>query len=171
MTIGQATTGYDTALEILENQKMSHVEFDKIIDEMIEDDEDVLEFEEILPEITKAFGLKDEFKDSDENKNDSYMALELSDYEVAKLEAALVQTLAEEPVKNEETAELYGGYNPFSVTLTHILNNKAGIGWTSYSHTGVPVPVYATGVNAHLFNGAYDNTEVYDKLVEISRLK
>lgn len=171
MTIGQATTGYDTALEILENQKMSYVEFDKVIDEMIEDDEDVLEFEEILPEITKAFGLKDEFKDSDENKNDSYMALELSDYEVAKLEAALVQTLAEEPVKNEETAELYGGYNPFSVTLTHILNNKAGIGWTSYSHTGVPVPVYATGVNAHLFNGAYDNTEVYDKLVEISRLK
>ncbi len=66
---------------------------------------------------------------------------------------------------------LYGGYNPLSVTLTHILNNKAGIGWTSYSHTGVPVPVYATGAQAQLFNGAYDNTEVYNKLVAATELK
>jgi len=57
------------------------------------------------------------------------------------------------------------------VTLTHILNNKAGIGWTSYSHTGVPVPVYATGVGAELFNGAYDNTEIYYKLVAVTGLK
>lgn len=78
--------------------------------------------------------------------------------------------MAEEPTKNEETAFLYGGYNPLSVTLTHILNNKAGIGWTSYSHTGVPVPVYATVKGAKLFNGAYDNTEVYEKLVEIIEL-
>ena len=100
----------------------------------------------------------------------SYMTLELSDREMAKLETAFAETMADEPTDNEETDLLYGGYNPLSVTLTHIINNKAGIGWTSYSHTGVPVPVYATGASAELFNGAYENTEVYDKLVAATKL-
>lgn len=30
--------------------------------------------------------------------------------------------------------------------VTHILNQKAGIGWTTYAHTGVAVPVFAQGV-------------------------
>jgi len=79
--------------------------------------------------------------------------------------------MAEEQSNDEEFYRLYGDYNPLTVTLTHILNNKAGIGWTSYSHTGVPVPVYATGVGAELFNGAYDNTEIYYKLVAVTGLK
>ncbi|MEG1637452.1 MAG: alkaline phosphatase, partial [Cellulosilyticaceae bacterium] len=52
-----------------------------------------------------------------------------------------------------------------------ILNNKAGIGWTSYAHTGVPVPVYAMGAGAEVFNGSYDNTDIFKKLVEICELK
>ena len=71
---------------------------------------------------------------------------------------------------SKQTA-LYGGYEPLSVTLTHILNNKAGIGWTSYAHTGVPVPVYAMGQGQELFNGSYDNTDIFNKLVEICGLK
>lgn len=168
MTIGQATTGYDVALDILDNQKMSYVAFDNLIDEMISKNKNI-KFEDVLPVITENFGLKDEYKDSD--NVDSYMSLELSDREVAKLKKAFDETLKEERTKNEETLILYGGYNPLSVTLTHILNNKSGIGWTSYAHTGVPVPVYAKGVNQGLFNGAYDNTDVYHKLVDIMKLK
>jgi len=50
------------------------------------------------------------------------------------------------------------------VTLTHILNAKAGFAWTTYSHTGEPVPVFALGVGAELFDGFYDNTDLYRKL-------
>lgn len=167
MTIGQATTGYDTAVNILENQKISYIEFDKIIDGM-KDKKPNLTFEEVLPVITENFGLKDEYVDGEGDQ--PYMALELSNSEVKRLKTAFSETMAKERTKNEETALLYGGYNPLSVTLTHILNNKAGIGWTSYAHTGVPVPVYATGVQAKLFNGAYDNTEVYHKLVAATKL-
>ncbi|MGD9569495.1 MAG: alkaline phosphatase [Sedimentibacter sp.] len=173
MTIGQATTGYDTAFSILENQKMSYVAFDELVDDMIEAKPE-LKFADVMPAITENFGLKNEFTDAEAKDNvaaKTYMALELSDSEVARLETAFAETMKEEPTKNEETALLYGGYNPLSVTLTHILNNKAGIGWTSYSHTGVPVPVYATGARSELFTGAYDNTEVYDKLVEATKLK
>lgn len=173
MTIGQATTGYDTAFNILESQKMSYVAFDELIDDMIEAKPE-LTFDDVMPAITENFGLKNEFTDADAGANEAakaYMALELSDSEVKRLNTAFAETMKAEPAKNEETALLYGGYNPISVTLTHILNNKAGIGWTSYSHTGVPVPVYATGACSWLFNGAYENTEVYDKLVEATKLK
>lgn len=170
MTIGQATTNYDTAFEILENQKMTYVAFDALIDEMIDKNPN-LTFEEVMPAITENFGLKNEFVDSDPNeKNDPYMSLELSDKEVARLEVAFAETMGEEIADEEDAFLLYGGYNPLSVTLTHILDNKAGIGWTSYAHTGVPVPVYATGAQAELFNGAYDNTEVYNKLVAATKL-
>ena len=64
----------------------------------------------------------------------------------------------------EEQYVLYGTYNPFSVTITHILNNKAGIDFPSYSHTGLPVAVFAEGVGAGEFNGYYDNTDIYNKM-------
>ncbi|MGH2270711.1 alkaline phosphatase [Anaerohalosphaeraceae bacterium U12dextr] len=66
---------------------------------------------------------------------------------------------------------LYGGYNPLSVTLTHVLNNNAGIGYTSYSHTGIPVPVMALGKDSYLFEGYYDNTDIARKMAGIMRLK
>ena len=58
----------------------------------------------------------------------------------------------------------YGTYTPFSVTVTHLLNNKSGINFSSYSHTGLPAAVYATGVGSELFGGGYDNTDLYNKM-------
>ena len=171
MTIGQATTGYDTAFSILDNQKMTYVAFDELIDSMKKENPK-LSFEEVMPIITKNFGLVNKTTGDISRKGEpSYMTLELSDREMDKVKTAFAETMSAEPTDNEETALLYGGYNPLSVTLTHIINNKAGIGWTSYSHTGVPVPVYATGAGAELFNGAYDNTEIFDKLVTATQLK
>lgn len=172
MTIGQATTGYDTAIEILKNQKMTYVAFDALLSEMIKENPN-LSYEDVTPVIRANFGLKNENHDSNKGADDSYMALELSDKETNRLKKAFQETMSAERIEQdeEEFYALYGGYNPLSVTMTHILNNKAGIGWTSYSHTGVPVPVYATGAQAGLFNGAYDNTEVYNKLVAATGLK
>ncbi len=65
-----------------------------------------------------------------------------------------------------ENTLLYGGYEPIIVTITHILNERASIGWTSYSHTGVPVPVYAIGTAAWRFNGFYDNTDIAKQLAK-----
>ncbi|MDZ7598764.1 MAG: alkaline phosphatase [Desulfobacterales bacterium] len=65
-----------------------------------------------------------------------------------------------------KTRYLYGGYEPIIVTITHILNERASIGWTSYSHTGVPVPVFAQGREAVRFAGFYDNTDIAKKLAK-----
>ncbi|MCU0557498.1 MAG: alkaline phosphatase [Desulfobacterales bacterium] len=90
---------------------------------------------------------------------------ELNEYQQKKLEDAYDKSLCG---KNDnidaENKFLYGGYEPIIVTITHILNERASIGWTSYSHTGVPVPVFAEGLEAFRFAGFYDNTDIAKKL-------
>ncbi len=61
----------------------------------------------------------------------------------------------------------YGGTDPFIVTLTHILNNEAGLQWTTSSHTAASVPVMAAGAGSSLFNGSYDNTAIAQKLAQL----
>mgnify|MGYP001776632094 CR=1 FL=1 len=39
------------------------------------------------------------------------------------------------------------------------------IGWTTFDHTGAPVPVYAIGKGAEKFGGRIDNTDIYGKVV------
>jgi alkaline phosphatase len=93
----------------------------------------------------------------------------LSDNEIAKLEAALAKQMLLSSERNYTADEqiMYGTYQPLSVTLTHILNNKAGMTFSSYSHTALPVPVYAYGLGQELFDGYYDNTDINHKLAAI----
>ncbi|MCR5709725.1 MAG: alkaline phosphatase [Bacteroidales bacterium] len=44
------------------------------------------------------------------------------------------------------------------------VNIKANIGWTTYSHSGGPVPVWAKGVGAEAFAARQDNTDIPKKI-------
>ena len=91
---------------------------------------------------------------------------ELNDFQKQKLEDAYDQSMCgTNNNSSDENSVLYGYYEPIIVTITHILNENASIGWTSYSHTGVPVPVFAMGTEANLFGGFYDNTDIAKKIV------
>ncbi|AFS77297.1 alkaline phosphatase III [Gottschalkia acidurici 9a] len=170
MTIGYASTGYDTAFNILDHQKMSYVAFDELMGGLKKKTPNMT-FEQVMPIITENFGLV--LPNSGEAKSEKNSALVLSELELKKLKDGFAESMKSESerIKSEETELLYGGYDPLSVTLTHILNNKAGIGWTSYSHTGTPVPVYAYGQGAEVFSGSYDNTDVFHKLIQVTKIK
>lgn len=73
----------------------------------------------------------------------------------------------EEEAFGQEEYIRYGSYEPLTVTITHILNNKSGINFGSYAHTGLPVEVLVQGVGAEKFEGYYDNTAIYDKMAEL----
>ncbi|MFH0976375.1 MAG: alkaline phosphatase [Spirochaetota bacterium] len=91
----------------------------------------------------------------------------LNDYQKKKLEDAYDKSMCgSNSNSSSENALLYGTYEPIIVTITHILNERASIGWTTYSHTGVPVPVYSIGTDSKLFNGFYDNTDIAKKLAK-----
>jgi alkaline phosphatase len=62
----------------------------------------------------------------------------------------------------------YGGTDPLTVTLTHIVGREAGLEWTTSSHTALPVPVFAAGAGAELFTGHYDNTDLAKKLGQVA---
>ena len=166
MTIGYASTGYDTAFQILDAQKMSYVEFDNLFNTKLEENPN-LTFEEIMPIITENFGLKAPTGDAAKDAEDIMV---MNDYEYEKLQEGFAQAVTPADAQEEtfETDLLYGGYNALSISLTHLINNKAGIGWTSYSHTGVPVPVYVQGVGAEEFGGFYDNTDVFHSLAKVT---
>lgn len=61
----------------------------------------------------------------------------------------------------------YGSYEPLTVTITHILNNKSGVNFGSYAHTGLPVEVLVKGTGADSFDGYYDNTDIYNRLAAL----
>ena len=163
LTIGFAGTDYDTYLDLLENQKISYAKFDS--DYVASYKENKTSFEDVLKDVKELFGLKTEGEEGDK--------LVLTEYEQEQLRAAYEKSINGTATSDYEQEEyvLYGTYEPLSVTLTHIINNKSGISFTSYSHTGLPVAVLAHGVNAEVFNGYYDNTEVYNKLAEMLAIK
>lgn len=69
--------------------------------------------------------------------------------------------------KNRKTN---GGFNPISVAGIQVLNQMAGIGWTTTSHTGSHVPVYAIGSGQQLFSGQMDNTDIPKRIAKVMGL-
>lgn len=63
---------------------------------------------------------------------------------------------------------LYASFNIFADKVFNLLNSKSGIGWTTGSHTGSPVPVYAIGVDARLFSPMHDNTDLPKIILRIA---
>ena len=159
LTIGFAGTDYDTYLDLLEAQKISFAKYDS--DYVAAYKENKTSFEDVLQDVETLFGLKVEGEEGDK--------LVLTEYELELLRAAYEKSINGTAASAYEQEEyvLYGTYEPLSVTITHIINNKSGISFTSYSHTGLPVAVLAEGVNADVFNGYYDNTEIYNKLADM----
>jgi alkaline phosphatase len=93
---------------------------------------------------------------------------DLTEYEIELLEDAFDKSITGTNKNAEEkNALLYGRNDPLTVTLTHLLNRKSGLSWTSFSHTAMPVPVFAMGYRSELFDGYYDNTEVARKMAEV----
>lgn len=161
MALGFSGTKYNTFFDKIKYQKHSYNEFSAALKRELE--AGAKRLDELVPLIEDSFGLT--FK----NKGNEEMLL--TDYELSLLKKAFQRTLNGGGDKNSsEDYLLYGGYDPLTVTLTHILNNKAGIAWTSYSHTAVPVPTFALGLGEGLFDGYYDNTDIHKKIKTIMKL-
>ncbi len=163
LTIGFAGTDYDTYLSQLNGQKISYAKFDS--DYVAKYKENKSSFDTVLADIQQLFGLK--------VKGEAGDRLVLTDYELGLLKTAYEKSVNEKATGMAGQAEYvaYGTYEPLSVTITHILNNKSGVSFTSYSHTGLPVAVFADGVNADQFAGYFDNTDIYDKLASMLAVK
>lgn len=163
LTIGFAGTDYDTYLTLLENQKISFAKYDS--DYVAAYKENKTSFEDVLKDVEALFGLKTAGEEGDK--------LVLTEYETSLLKTAYEKSINEQEtgMYDQEEYVAYGTYEPLTVTITHIINNKSGVAFTSYSHTGLPVAVLADGVNADVFNGYYDNTDIFNKLAAMLNVR
>ena len=169
LSIGFAGTNYNTYLKNINYQTISYAKYDA--DYVAKYVESKTPFADAMKDVTALFGLVlPDQADSAANKT-----LVLTDYEVAELKKAYDITLKGgfgtdangKSLQTQEEYVQYGTYTPFSVTVTHLLNNKSGINFSSYSHTGLPAAVYASGVGQELFVGGYDNTDIYNKMAQL----
>jgi len=176
LTLGFAATGYSLYPEVLQNQKMSFLEFSKVVEQYSQNTpQEKANLSDFWPQIEENFGLLDipapekaELEEKAKNGDREAQAklrLTLTDYEREELEKALAMSV------QGEAPQSYGGYDPLTITLTHILNQKAGLSWTTFSHTGAPVAIFAQGVGAELFDDYFDNTEIFTKLVSVMSLE
>jgi alkaline phosphatase len=160
MAMGFSGTHYESDFVLLQNQHISYENFTNLIDGYKKTHAGNYNVNDGLNLVREYYGL-----------GDSTKGLKLSDYERQQLVTAFNQSMKteQEASKNDQYYLLYGDYNPLTVTACHILAQKAGIGWTSYSHTASPVPVRSEGVGANLFIGYFDNTDLPKKIMSVIR--
>lgn len=174
MSVGHATTGYTAYYERLLGQTMSFTAFGmsnqwkaikaKYAQGYTNTDNNLANDSDMLALMQEGFGLN--LNESTDACKADTKKICLNTFQKKKLEEAFDKSIAGHDKADAENKLLYGGYEPIAVTITHILNEMASVGWTSYSHTGVPVPVYAVGPDAKRFAGFYDNTDIAKQMAK-----
>ena len=174
LAVGNSSSEYDTHLENLGLQKIS---CDRFNEEYVSKyKKEKTDFKEVLKDIEYVFRLKKPlvFKEEkakedsdDDHKHSDENSLELSKSEYKRLKKAYNLTLENRKNRTKEESILYGSYKHITVEAARILAEKSGVAFTSFSHTAAPMAVFAEGVGASEFDGVYDNTELYEKLIEV----
>ncbi|MEA4858427.1 alkaline phosphatase [Solidesulfovibrio sp.] len=180
LTLGFAGTRYGNYYDYIKNQKASFLKFTAALKEYKKThDAQNARFEDVAPLITENFGLlvptgadleamQSAPKPNEDNTSPADPhGMYLKPFELVAVKEAFARTMQDEKEKGDDEMDYraYGGYEPLAVALTHILDNKAGIGWPSSSHTGVPVVTSAMGPGCQAFAGYYDNTDLAKKIM------
>ena len=158
VSLGQKQTGSQLHFKQLEQQKQSGSAFEEQFKHVLLQ-YPTLQFEAALMLLEAQFGLQ---------RTSSLAPLYLTEADLVALDLALE---ASKHGDMQVVNQLYGGHDPFTVTALRCLNEKAGVGFSTYQHTAHPVTVYATGVGSEVFSGRYHNTELFEKLVQLLKFK
>lgn len=163
MTFGAA--GYGINLSVLDAQSASHLAFVERLKAYGAAKPERPSLDDFLPAIREVYGL---YVPTDADADAADKALHLTPYDVAQLEEAFAVTIGAREIERERVARYYSSPSTaLPAALNQMISRKAGIGWTTFSHTGLPVPVFAEGAGQERFDGYYDNTDIAIRLREL----
>ena len=91
--------------------------------------------------------------------------LSVSAEEEAELQAAFSNMMRQQ----ESLKTLYADINALAAKAKELVNQKAGLGWTTHSHTATAVPIFAIGVGSEQFTGWHDNSEIAPLIYQATR--
>lgn len=154
LALGTSKTKYDTHFEVLDNQKISYNKFEKILEEM---KLQKASFNMVKDTVEKYFSI---------GKNISLDTYEQTDFENAYRLSFKIDSLSK-----EEYSETYETYDPISVFCTQTVSKYSGIGFTTFSHTGTFIPIFAKGLGCEQFENARDNTDIAKIILKLSGKK
>jgi len=154
--IGSENYAYQTNFPLLANQSISSGKLEWLLREEWNAE---FTFDNYFAYLTKYFNFNVEG------------GVQLTDDDMSRLKKAFEFAKDTTIQANKETQRLYDIYeeNDYSsgdrikaltVTPNAIIGEKAGLGWTTFAHTAVQVPVRAMGVKSELFESQIDNTQI-----------
>lgn len=159
LALGNANMKYDSDLALFQNQKTSSQVFGKETGKFLNSIDTVDGFRKALDFLNDKLGLGSKITLTGLDSLHLFQAYQAS-------------VLKKMPFSfNEDNYALYGGGQPFAIAAIKVIARKAGVGWTTWSHTLIPVPVRAIGAGSELFDGYIDNVEIplfISKLLKIN---
>ncbi|MEG1916332.1 MAG: alkaline phosphatase [Muribaculaceae bacterium] len=138
----------------IDYQRVSKETFSNMCHKKLKEGTDV-EWSEMKEYLTKNFGL--------------YNVIPVSEKQDKDLMEEFDKTFKKHESKDKKT--LYSSFNEFVEELFEILDRNTGFGWTTSSHTGNPVPVFAIGVGAEEFSKMSNNIEIPMRIRKIAKIK
>lgn len=159
MSMGFANAGKTMNLERLASQKVSATAFEKLVKAAFKGNRH-LKLDDLKPLVAEKFGLL--------FSGEGPMVL--TKKEIADFEAAFAHDAALYLRRQKENTK-YDGRRRFKLAAVcrNAISTRAGIGWSTGSHTALPVLVTATGVEAERFAGFIENTDVSRNLKALFR--
>lgn len=149
MTMGFANTKYKLYVELLKKQKCTAEKFGKLVKAAKAAGGGWEEAKKLLAE-NWGFEFEGEPKAG---------TLVLTEKEKKSLEAAFG-----DPSDEKSFAQ---SHSKLAATARRIFSEHCGIGWTSGSHTALPVMTSAIGEDSDKFGGVYENTEIANRLKKV----
>ena len=139
-------------LQVLQHQKMSQAVLSSKIVELREQKKNNVSWEDIKSLLSETMGFWDK--------------VTLTTAEEEQIREAYKISFVEGDTSKVET--LYQKDEKISVAANKIINKKANVGWMSSGHSAGFVPVFAIGVGAESFNSLMDNTQLPQKILEVT---
>ena len=150
LALGNQFIEYESHYDLLQYQQVSVDRFNEQVETLVKKlsgnfDRD---HKTLLKLVDESFGLGSSIPLTEKEKSNLWFAFEKT-------------------VKSTKTkTATYSSYPPITEAVIGLMSDKAGVGWTGFSHTGINVPIYALGPGGENFDGLIDNTDIPELMLE-----
>ena len=150
MAMGNNTVKYSSSFGNIDYQRKSKEAFNQECKAMLRDRR-TYTWDDMRQKIAEDFGL--------------FTQIPVNEKQEKKLKEQFTKTF--EMRNSEDQKTLYANFDAFAVAVASLFNELTGYGFTTNSHTGNPVPLFAVGVGSELFRGFNNNTDIAPTILKL----
>jgi len=154
LSVGNRKNGYKVFFNYLQGQKVSKEMFSEYCEQLLKQ-EQTPTWEQMEKYLRDNLGF--------------WTNIPFKEKETKEIQKEFHKVFVDRKGKSEKT--LYNNFNHFAAEVWATISEKSAVGFTTRSHTGNPVPVYAAGVGADEFRNINNNIDIPEKIRKIAKLQ